>query len=225
MLTPRGLLGEAALLFIVLFLPGYLGGGSAVPQPATAMLQSIAFGLPQALLVAHLLRLQPDLPRERYGFVRPTRRDAVATVLVLAGAIALAGVFIALPALLPAVSDLGAAGYRWRLRSAVELPLALAFGLVAGYREELYFRAYLLGRLEEAGVPVTAATAASTALFAAGHLYEGPFGVAFAATLGLYFALCFLRTRSLHACALAHGLLNSGLLALGHFAPGLPGAA
>ncbi len=107
--------------------------------------------------------------------------------------------------------------------SAAELPLALVFGLVAGYREELYFRAYLLGRFEQAGVPATIGVSASTALFALGHVYEGAFGVAFAAVLGLYFALVFRRTRSLHACAMAHGLLNAALLALGLLAPGLPG--
>lgn len=225
MTSPRGLLAEAALLFLVLFLPGYLGGASAVPHPTAAMLQAIAFGLPQTLLVAHLLRLQPGLPRERYGFLRPARRDAGVAALALAGALVLAGAFVAVPALLPAARPLGAAGYRWGLRSAAELPLALAFGLVAGYREELYFRAYLLGRLEEAGIPVVLAAAASTALFAVGHLYEGPLGVAFAAVMGLYFVLVFLRTRSLHACAIAHGLLNTALLALGLLAPGLPGTS
>jgi membrane protease YdiL (CAAX protease family) len=222
-MSPRAGLVEAALLFLVLFLPGYLAGGASVPEPSSAMVQSIAFGLPQALLIVHLLWRSPVSSRPG-GLARPTRRDAVAAGIVLAGALALAGVFIAGQAFVPAVRALGAGGYRWSLRSAEQLPLALAFALVAGYREELDFRAYLLGRLEDAGVPPAAGVAASTGLFALGHFYEGILGVAFAAVLGLYFAAAFLRTRSLHACAVAHGVLNTALLVLGMLAPGLPGA-
>ncbi len=220
--NPRGLLGEAALLFLVLFLPGYLGGSVGVPEPAAAMLQSIVFGLPQALLIVYLLNLQPDLPRALFGLVRPAGRDAGTAALALAGALALTAPFVAAQALVPAVRALGATGYRWGLRSPIELPLALVFGLTAGYREELYFRAYLLGRFEQAGIPATIGVAASTALFALGHVYEGVLGVAFATVLGLFFALVYRRTRSLHACAVAHGLLNTALLALGLLAPGLP---
>ena len=227
-MSARGLLGEAALLFLVLFLPGYLGGpaevSAAAPDIVAAMLQSIAFGLPQVLLIVYLLRLQPGLPRERFGLVRPEGRDVGTTALALAGALALAAVFLAAQAFVPAVRALAATGYRWSLRSAGDLPLALVFGLAAGYREELYFRAYLLGRFEQAGIPAAIGVVASTALFALGHVYEGILGIAFAAVLGLYFALVFLRSRSLHACAVAHGLLNASLLALGLFAPGLPGA-
>ncbi len=219
--SARSLLGEAALLFLVLFLPGYLGGSAPVPDPTAAMLQSIVFGLPQALLIVYVLTLQPDLPRGHFGLVRPSGRDAGTAALALAGALALTAPFVAVPALVPAVRALGATGYRWGLRSPMELPLALVFGLTAGYREELYFRAYLMGRFEQAGIPATIGVAASTALFALGHVYEGPLGVAFAAVLGLFFALVFRRTRSLHACAAAHGLLNTALLALGLLAPGV----
>ena len=57
-------------------------------------------------------------------------------------------------------------GYRWGLQSAAQIPLAILFGITAGYREEFFFRSYLLGRLEELGVG-SLAVAASTALFAA----------------------------------------------------------
>jgi membrane protease YdiL (CAAX protease family) len=174
------------------------------------------------LLIIYIMTLQPDLPRERFGLVRPAGRDAGTTALALAGALALTAPFLAVQVLVPAVRALGATGYRWGLRSPLELPLALAFGLAAGYREELFFRAYLLGRFEQAGISAAVGVAASTTLFALGHVYEGALGVAFAAVLGLFFALVFRRTRSLHACALAHGLLNTALLALGLLAPGLP---
>jgi membrane protease YdiL (CAAX protease family) len=190
--SARGLLGEALLLFLVLFLPGYLSQPARPPaaqvDTVRAMLESVLLGVPQVLLILHLLRLQPEVPLEHFGLYRPRLRDGLRAAGALVGALVLAAPLVAAMALVPALRELGSAGYRWSLRSAWELPLALAFGLTAGYREELYFRAYLLGRFEQAGIPRAAGVAASTALFALGHLYEGVLGVALALVLGLSFA-------------------------------------
>jgi len=227
-MSTHGLLAEALLLFLVLFLPGYLSqpdaASAATVDTVRAMLQSVLLGVPQVLLILHLLSLQPEVPLEHFGLYRPRPRDALRTAGAVVGALALAAPVVAAMALVPALRELGSTGYRWGLRSAWELPLALAFGLTAGYREELYFRAYLLGRFEQAGVPRAAGVAAATALFALGHLYEGVLGVAFAFVMGLYFSVVYLRSRSLHVPAVAHGLLNAALLALNLVLPGLPGA-
>jgi membrane protease YdiL (CAAX protease family) len=225
----RHLLFEALLLFLVLFLPGYIAqpaataGGSG--DTVRAMLVALLLGAPQVLLILHLLWIQPEVPLEHFGIYRPHVRDWLLAALAFAGSVALAVPFVAGMALVPALRDLGSTGYRWSLRSAWELPLALAFGLVAGYREELYFRAYLLGRFEQAGVPRAAAVAVSTALFGLGHLYEGILGLALALVMGAYFSLVYLRSRSLHVPAVAHGLFNAAALAVSLFAPGLPGVA
>ena len=80
-LGAHGFLGEALLLFLVLFLPGYLAqpGGASVSQVDTvrAMLQSVILGVPQVLLILHLLRLQPEVPLEHFGLYRPRVRDAL----------------------------------------------------------------------------------------------------------------------------------------------------
>jgi membrane protease YdiL (CAAX protease family) len=226
--SARSLLGEALLLFLVLFLPGYLsqpaGASAAQVDTVRAMLESVILGVPQVLLVVHLLRVQPEVPLEHFGLYRPRLRDGLYAAGAFVGALALAAPLVAAMALVPALREIASTGYRWSLRSAWELPLALAFGLTAGYREELYFRAYLLGRFEQTGIPRAAGVAVSTALFALGHLYEGVLGVALAIIMGLYFSLVYLRSRSLHVPAVAHGLFNAALLALGLVAPGLPGA-
>jgi membrane protease YdiL (CAAX protease family) len=227
-MSARGFLGEALLLFLVLFLPGYLSQPSAASaetiDTVRAMIQSVVLGVPQVLLILHLLRVQTEVPLEHFGLYRPRLRDGLRTAAAFAGALALTAPVIAAMALVPVLRELGSAGYRWSLRSAWELPLALAFGVTAGYREELYFRAYLLGRFEQAGIPRAAGIAGATALFALGHFYEGVLGVAFAIVMGLYFSIVYLRARSLHVPAIAHGLLNAALLALSLVAPGLPGA-
>ena len=80
--------------------------------------------------------------------------------------------------------------------------------LGTGYLEELYFRQYLLSRMEPA-IPRTAVRVLfSTALFALCHIHYGPWGVLNAAIAGLFLSALFLKFRSLHGVALAHAGYN-----------------
>ncbi|MGO9308141.1 MAG: CPBP family intramembrane glutamic endopeptidase, partial [Spirochaetia bacterium] len=175
-------LAEMALLFGAFFLPGYLAQGFVAPGgPATdlLMLQAVVTGIPQFLLMAYIAITVGSTSPSRWGFVRFQPRDALRTVLLLLGCFAVITPFVLLLLALPAdVSRLLGRGYRWGLQGAAQIPLALLFGITAGYREEFFFRSYLLGRLEEIRVPVPAAVAASTALFSLGHVYEGALAVA-----------------------------------------------
>jgi membrane protease YdiL (CAAX protease family) len=149
----------------------------------------------------------------RYGLVRWSPRDLLDGVLVFAGAamvLVLAGLVMSL---LPDGSRRFLdEGFRFRLGDWRLAPLALVFGVAIGYREELFFRGYLLVRFSELGVPAAAAVAASSILFALGHLYQGPAGFLTALALGGYFGVLFTRKRNLHRLALAHGLYNTAVL-------------
>ena len=145
----------------------------------------------------------------------------------MAGCFAVVVPFVAVAVALP--SDVTRAltqGYRWGLKDAAQIPLAVVFGLTAGYREEFFFRSYLLGRLDEVGVPVPLAVAASTLLFCVGHLYEGVLAIAITASLGVLLSAAWLRRRSLHVIAIAHGAYNTLVLCLSLVLPhALPEAA
>ena len=224
--TPKGAkkqsLCEAALLFASLYLPGMLWPGVSLGWESAAfglrMAQFVTAALPQALLLLYLLWVRGPAPGQasiwrEFGIPRPRAVD-LAWSLALAG-----GVFLLLGLLLLALSRLGVArqflesGFRWRLSDARLLPMAVLFSLLAGYREELFFRSYLLVRFAQIGLHPAAAIAASSLLFACGHLYQGPFGFSVALLLGVYFALAFLRLRNLHRVAWAHALYNAAVLA------------
>ena len=80
--------------------------------------------------------------------------------------------------------------------------------LGTGYLEELYFRYYLLAKMENI-IPQTAVRVLfSTILFAVVHMYYGPWGILNAAIAGLFLSVLFLRTRSLHGIAVAHAGYN-----------------
>jgi membrane protease YdiL (CAAX protease family) len=84
--------------------------------------------------------------------------------------------------------------------------IAASFG--TGYLEESYFRLYLFTRFAEAGLGPLKSALVSAALFALCHLYEGPWGALNAFLAGILLFLVFLRRRSLHGLAWAHGVYN-----------------
>jgi membrane protease YdiL (CAAX protease family) len=213
---------ELLLIFAAFHLPGILWSGSAPREDprelAAYMVQFLTVALPQLALFAYLLHLRAVADGAGstwadFGVTRPRPADLLWALLVALGILLLLGliglVIVSLPA---GARGLFQSGFRWRLTDARLLPLALLFSLVTGYREELFYRAYLLTRLGQAGLPSVLAAAASSLLFAAGHAYQGPTGFIVALLMGVYFALLFLRLRNLHRLAWAHALYNAAVL-------------
>jgi membrane protease YdiL (CAAX protease family) len=224
------ILGEMALFFCAFFLPGYLSQGlvSAPNGPTTIlMIQSVITSIPQFLLMIFVVVTLGHTPPARWGLKPLQPRDALRTAILVLGCFAVVTPFIALLlSLPPQMMRRLSAGYRWGLESPAQIPLALLFGLAAGYREEFFFRSYLLGRTDELGIPAALGVAVSTALFCLGHLYEGPLAVAVTAALGVLLAAAWLRCRNLHVVAIAHGAYNALVLCLGLLLPHtLPDAA
>lgn len=214
---------EILLFFGAFFLPGYATQGFFAPAGVATnllMLQSVLAGAPQFLLMAWVVTARDGTPAARWGFVAIRPRDAMRTVLLVVACFAAVMPFVVLLLVLPAEASraLGS-GYRWGLQSAAQIPLAVLFGLTAGYREEFFFRAYLLGRLEEMGVAVPASVAVSTAVFSLGHVYEGPMAIAVTVALGVLLSAAWLRWKNLHVVAVAHGAYNTLVLVLGLLLP------
>jgi uncharacterized protein len=216
---------EMVLVFAAFYLSGYVGQGAAasggLSDTRGAMLSLVIYGAPQVFLLLYIMVVQRDPPLEGFGVVPLARKDLLRVPAVFLGAFAVLLPLLAAAALVPSAHDLLSRGYRWRLASAKMLPLAFVFAIVGGYREELFFRSYLITRMGQAGLPAAWAAASASALFSLGHWYEGPMGIAFAALLGVYFSVVFLRTRSLHVVAIAHGLYNFAVLTVSLFASSL----
>jgi len=87
--------------------------------------------------------------------------------------------------------------------------------LASGYLEESYFRYYLLTRLESAVSPEVLRILFSTVLFGFCHFYEGPWGILNAVLAGVILSVLFVRYRSLHGVAWAHGVYNIFVYVMG----------
>ncbi|PKL07443.1 MAG: hypothetical protein CVV51_14105 [Spirochaetae bacterium HGW-Spirochaetae-7] len=86
------------------------------------------------------------------------------------------------------------------------------FALAVGYREELFYRIYVIGALRERGAGAAAAILVSTGLFAAGHAYQGWPGILSSSLVGAAMAVAAVRGFRLHALALAHAAYDFGVL-------------
>jgi hypothetical protein len=181
----------------------------------SVMIQSILIGIAQFLLMVYIATLSRETPFESWGFSKFRAADSLRIALVLLGCFAIFTPFAILVLSLPSgLARYLSSGFRWRLASVSQIPLAVMFGLVAGYREEFFFRSYMLRRFDQLGFPLPLSVFVSTLLFCAGHVYQGPLGLATSAALGVLFACVYVRRRSLHVIAIAHGLYNTCVLCL-----------
>lgn len=210
----RSLCKEIAILFALLFLPGYLAQQNVhdprLFESVTFHLSFWVLAIPQILIVLHVLELQKLRDHPLIG-LRPLSLRAVGGGFL--GVLGIPALLLPLGLLFLLLPESWSSSlledFRFRLTNPQMLPLVAATFFIVGYREELFFRSYLIGRMEDAGASPWLSVPASTLLFALGHVYQGVSGFAVALVLGLYFAFLFRKTRNLHVVAIAHGAYNT----------------
>lgn len=220
----RSLCKEMLILFSVLFLPGIIAQTGTMASPSFGnplyLLQVLVVSIPQILLIVYVLELQPDSDWAAFGIRRPRLRDVGQATLFY---LALLGAFLPLGAaatLLPedTLREL-MPGTAWSFSRLEMLPAVAVAMLAVGYREELFFRSYMITRLEQFGLGGFRAVALSTLLFSVGHAYQGVAGLIVSFVIGALFGALYLRTRNLHALAGAHALYNLTVLVVRTGAP------
>jgi membrane protease YdiL (CAAX protease family) len=216
-ISPRGAperpLLEAAVILAAQYFAAYLPAdlsalGGRLASPSFYAL-GMAGTLPGALLILYMMATTDGLAG--FGLARPTAASLYRGAALASAALAAMLGFGWLLGLLGVENPIWAGAGK---ASPLLIPLVLASSAATGYCEELYFRAYLLRRLGQAGLRPAWAIAASTALFAGAHGAQGLAGFATAGILGLAFSLRFSRGRDLHEVALAHAAYNSAVLVI-----------
>ena len=191
----------------------------ADPLVPFAVAGALAVSAVQLAIIA-LIMTRRRAPKREFG-LHFQLAEIWHAVPVAAGGVALLVAFgVAAQALPEAVSNRVAEGYRWQIPSLLRLPLAVPFLLLAAYREELFFRAFLITTLRGLRAPNWAAIAISSFLFGAGHLYQGVFAAVVSAALGAYLGAWYLRAAAVHRLAIGHALFNLIVLAATLFPTG-----
>ena len=93
-------------------------------------------------------------------------------------------------------------------RDPATLAILLVTVRAAAWVEELFFRAYLLTRSEQAGISQAPAILLATLLFAAGHTWQGPEATIVSAAAGIALGVIWFRTKRVAPLVLGHGIYN-----------------
>ncbi|MCL2381191.1 MAG: CPBP family intramembrane metalloprotease [Treponema sp.] len=223
---------EALILYFVIFFPGIYappspdwlvnGAGAAGTIPFSIAQQAgrmLTYTLPSLALLLYLISRGEDRPALKAA--APHRRDMLPFAAGLPCLIII-GLFVSFLG-----SHFAGAAPPLRVEGPSGVPgwfVVVLVCLSAGYLEEIYFRYYLLSRMEQA-IPRTAVRVLfSTVLFAVIHASQGSWGILNAAIAGLFLAALFLRFRSLHGVAWAHAGYNVFVYAMGAAGVGAGGA-
>ena len=197
---------EPLILYIVLFLSGSAGqvsgGGPELFSLQAELARILLYNIPSLALIWYLLLKVKSL--KEWGIAPPGKKDLLPGLCALP-ALILIGFIIAFIA--PRVSESGASPQVFPDTVPGWIILVISC-LSTGYLEESFFRFYLLSKREEMGIGLWSAALLSVAGFSLCHIYEGPWGFLNAVLSGTVLAFVFLRRRSLHGVALAHGLYN-----------------
>jgi membrane protease YdiL (CAAX protease family) len=181
--------------------------GSAPAEAAARLGAGALQSLSQALFLLIIIGLTGPLPE--FGLRRPRLSDLLHALLLL-------GALLALGLTISRLWPEGGSGlgelYADQEAPFVTASLIALFSIAVGYREELFYRAYIMHSLRARGASPSAAVLLSTALFAAGHAYQGAAGMASSALLGLALALAYSKGVRLHALAWAHAGYNALIL-------------
>jgi membrane protease YdiL (CAAX protease family) len=178
------------------------------PAITSQMVGYISGSVPQILVLLYIIFLQHE-PLERYGVKRPGRATFGWMGVSLAAALAVMIAVMSIYSLLPqAVRDNLLKEQPIAVSSYAELPLTALFCLAVGYREELFFRAYLMTRLGELGIKPVWTILGTSVIFGMAHFNQGLLGVLTTGGIGLIFAAVFNARKDLHTVAGAHALYN-----------------
>ncbi|MDR2921907.1 MAG: CPBP family intramembrane metalloprotease [Treponema sp.] len=196
---------EALILYMVLFLPGGAGRmegltGFSIPAELTRI---FLFNIPSLALIWYLLLKMKGF--KDWGIGPPRKNDLLAAVICLPGLLLTAFII----ALISPYFGESSGQTMFYPPSSVPLWIILGVSCIStGYLEESFFRFYLLSKREELRLSDAAALLVSVAAFSICHIYEGPWGFLNSVISGILLSFAFLRWKSLHGIALAHGLYN-----------------
>ncbi|MBA7647251.1 hypothetical protein ES703_55023 [subsurface metagenome] len=208
---------EIVLILTAFFLPGFIWQGQALAPESSGlavyMLQFLLLALPQSMLIIYILWLQKNPPLADFGLVPLRFLDLLHSLIIFLGVLGILLLLSLIIALLPTEGQkMFQAGFRWQLSDPKLIPLVLVFSIATAYREELFFRSYLITRFSQMGSGPMLNLLLSSLLFGLGHIYQGLAGFSVSFIQGLFFGMIFLSTKNIHRIALAHALYNTTVL-------------
>lgn len=209
------MIAEILLLFFCFFMPIIFTSPETSAESNTeavsiSMINYILTAIPQVLLLIYIIWIRKDIALKNFGITFPVPRDFLFAFGHALALFVLIMIISTLVQLLPeGLQEFLYPESEIRFEGRSNGPIILLFSLTTGYREELFFRSYLLTRFRQLGIPIRKAVVIGAILFGLMHLYQGLFGFILTSLIAVYLSIVFLKTRSLNMIALAHALFNA----------------
>ena len=204
---------EILILYLLIFFSGQgsnlfydFQGNDGLYSIIPELYRFIFFILPSLALIWYLLSDRKGLNKLKEE--KPKKQDIPVFFLSL-GALILNAYLISL--LMELFKNLGDIASPPQIQSPQNLPSWIMVFLSCmgiGYLEESFFRYYLLNKLEKVIPGKAKRVFCVIILFSICHIYAGPWSVLNAAIAGLILSIIFLRFKTIHGLAIAHGLYN-----------------
>jgi len=198
---------EAFLLFVVIFFSQVLLGGASAGieiqffTASSLILNLFIYCIPSLVIIWFLLyrRKKPE-----YHIQKPGKNDLLSGLISLP-CLLIIGITVSIIS----ISARGVPSQPLPSPASISGWIILCvYCLFSAYLEESFFRFYLLSKRGELRLSAPAALIISAIMFGICHIYEGFWGLLNAALAGLFLGYLFLRFKTLHGIALAHGLYN-----------------
>ena len=211
---------EALILFFVLFFPGVyaLGfpgeGGGQIPFSLIRELgRTLTYTIPSLALLGYIIFDKKD-----FSSLKPEKlksNDLLSFAAGFPGLIIIGLGITLLVSLFPNIKGFAPPPKAGAPVNVAGWIVIIFSCLGTGYLEECYFRYYLLTRMENSLPRISMRIIFSTFLFSICHIYGGPWAVINAILAGALLSVLFIRYRSLHGIAWAHGAYNIIVYVLG----------
>ena len=195
---------EPLLLYLLLFFPALFVNNMAMASFFTSvatMLQYIIISIPQILLILYFFYMKKWGFKDNFTF-----SPILKTILLIILSTFVLFIISNLAALILMVTGVMPNGPK--IESSKQfIPLYFLLSVITGYREELFFRAYLI-KFFEKSASKTVLTIVISALFAICHISQGAKGVIISFISSAMLCFIFFRFKNIHINAISHALYN-----------------
>jgi membrane protease YdiL (CAAX protease family) len=210
---------EPLVLYFVLFFPGIYASGFSFDliqadivsfSIVQELSRTLTYTIPSLVLLWYLISIKNSTIREKISFYRLKKIQKPDITAFFAGFPGLILIGFGSSLLFSLFSkDILSSSFKLDAPFTLIGWIILAFSCIGtGYLEESYFRFYLLTKLEQQIPNTIIRIGLSVILFSLCHIYEGILGIANSALAGLLLSVLFIRYKSLHGIAWAHGAYN-----------------
>lgn len=210
---------EPVILYFVLFFPAILYEGPIVSEIRFSVVRELGriltYTLPSLALLWYLISDKKGFSALRNE--RPGKRDLLSFGAGLPGLIIIG---LGISFLVSHFSDYPGLALPPMVEAPADFPgwiVMVVSCMGTGYLEESFFRYYLLKWQEKLVSRPVFRIFFSTALFSLCHVYEGPWGIFNAVLAGILLSVLFIRFKTLHGIAWAHGTYNIFVYAMSFF--------